>query len=162
MISIVSNLVGYVAGPLTTGVGLKEGKFNSWAWERNVRRAERVWLRLQHEGFPAICVHTMGRYMFGEDPEAHAIAAGLILLERCDFVQLVEGWQDSNGTLGEIRRARERSMPVFETIDEAVEWRATRVTQVIEPDPERDARMAAADDVFGPSGILHCGKKEEP
>jgi uncharacterized protein DUF4406 len=128
----LNNIVIYVAGPLTTGCFPKTG-FDLYVWEKNIRRAEKVWFDLQFHGFAAICVHTMARYAFGRVSEAHGIAADLLILERCNVVCLAPGWQESKGTLGEIKHARSLHMPVFETVEECVEWRATRVTQVIDP-----------------------------
>lgn len=133
MISI-SNILIYVAGPLTTGCFRPTGAFDMMVWEENVRKAEAVWLELQSYGFAAICVHTMGRYALGRVPEEHAIAADFVILDRCDAIVLVEGWSESKGTLGEIKRALEHNKPVFKTIDEAVEWRSIRVT--IDPKEE--------------------------
>ena len=39
------------------------------------------------------------------------------MMERCDAVVLVPGWQNSAGTLGEIARAYELRIPVFRTLD---------------------------------------------
>lgn len=41
----------------------------------------------------------------------------LAIMERCDAVVLVPGWQNSAGTLGEIARADELRIPVFRTLD---------------------------------------------
>lgn len=41
----------------------------------------------------------------------------LAMMERCDAVVLVPGWQNSAGTLGEIARADELRIPIFRTLD---------------------------------------------
>ncbi len=38
-------------------------------------------------------------------------------LEICDAVLLTKGWRQSTGTLAEIEYAKERNIPVFETIE---------------------------------------------
>ena len=97
---------------------------NAWEREANIRRAEEVCMRLWAAGVPAICVHTMARYFHGRVSEEHAIAIGLELLRRCDAVQLVPGWIDSNGTLREVGEAHDREMPVFaaQELDACIEW----------------------------------------
>lgn len=39
-------------------------------------------------------------------------------LEVCDAVLLTKGWRQSTGTLAEIEFAKERSIPIFENIEE--------------------------------------------
>lgn len=39
------------------------------------------------------------------------------MMERCDAVVLVPGWENSAGTLGEIARADELRIPIFRTLD---------------------------------------------
>lgn len=41
----------------------------------------------------------------------------LAIMERCDAVVLVPGWERSAGTLGEIARADALRIPVFRTLD---------------------------------------------
>lgn len=43
-------------------------------------------------------------------------------LEVCDAVVLTPGWQQSLGTLAEIKRAEEHGIPVFEGLDKLIEY----------------------------------------
>ena len=45
------------------------------------------------------------------------LAGTLEMMERCDAVVLVPGWQNSAGTRGEIIRADELRIPIFRTLD---------------------------------------------
>lgn len=45
------------------------------------------------------------------------LAGTLEMMERCDAVVLVPGWQNSAGTRGEIIRAEELGIPVFRSLD---------------------------------------------
>lgn len=45
------------------------------------------------------------------------LAGTLEMMERCDAVVLVPGWENSAGTLGEIARADELRIPIFRTLD---------------------------------------------
>jgi hypothetical protein len=45
------------------------------------------------------------------------LAGTLEMMERCDAVVLVPGWQNSAGTRGEIIRAEELGIPIFRTLD---------------------------------------------
>ena len=127
----MSHIVLYVGGPLTTGC-FDKGIFNLWTWEQNVRRAEALALKIAELGIATICPHTMARFWFGHVAEDVAIEMDNALLKRCDGLALVEGWQYSKGTKGEIALAHAHHMPVFETLDEIVHWAAERVTQPIE------------------------------
>lgn len=101
----VAPRVVYVAGPYSAP--------NAWEREQNVRRAEEVAAKLWAAAVPAICVHTTARFMFGAVPEDVAIAADLVILERCHAVALAPGWMHSRGTLGEMRRAFALGFPIF-------------------------------------------------
>lgn len=45
------------------------------------------------------------------------LAGTLEMMERCDAVVLVPGWQNSAGTRGEIIRAEELGIPIFRALD---------------------------------------------
>ncbi len=100
--------VVYVAGPYSAP--------NSWEREQHIRKAEQLSLQLIDAGAAPICVHTMARFWFGRVPEERAIAWGIALLRPSDAVVLVEGWQQSNGTLAEIGEAYKHGIPVYDGI----------------------------------------------
>ena len=47
----------------------------------------------------------------------------IVWLKCCDCVLLVPGWETSSGTLEEIKIAKEIGIPVFETMEELIEFR---------------------------------------
>jgi hypothetical protein len=112
----VSSKVVYVAGPYSAPT--------AWQREQNIRRAEALTLELWERGVPAICVHAIARNYFGAVSERLAVAIDDALLDRCDAVLLVEGWEHSTGTLAEIKRATAAFMPIFQPDQrhECVQW----------------------------------------
>lgn len=97
--------VVYVAGPYRAP--------NAWEVERNIRRAETVALELWRMGAAPICPHTNGRFFNGALPDDVFLKGDLALLERCDGVILVKGWETSEGTIGEVLRAKQLGKPMF-------------------------------------------------
>jgi len=86
----------------------------------NIERARAVALALWRAGHVALCPHLNSALLDREAPEipdAVWLGGALALLERCDEVALVPGWEASEGTRGEIERARERGIPVYEWAD---------------------------------------------
>lgn len=116
---IASIRVVYVAGPFRAA--------NSWEMEQNIRRAEALALDVwRTPGLAAICPHSNTRFYQGAAPDDVWLDGDLAILERCDAVLLVPGWEKSSGTRTEIEWARYvESIPVFETIESLREWAAT-------------------------------------
>lgn len=107
----------YVAGPFRAPTLA--------AIQRNIDRARDVAVALASAGLMPVCVHTM------EGLAMHDIQQGdngqfwvdgtLEIMRRCDAVVLVDGWQNSQGTLGEIEEARKLGIPVYLNAAVAVE-----------------------------------------
>jgi len=97
--------VVYVAGAYTAATAYQR--------EENIRRAERIALRLHCAGAAVLCVHTMSRFFWGSAPEATWIESGLDLLERCDAVCVVPEWEKSPGSCREVEHAQEMLIPIF-------------------------------------------------
>lgn len=97
--------VVYVAGPYR---GL-----DAWEVERNIRRAETVALELWRMGAAPICPHTSSRFFDGALPDDMFLRGDLAMLERCDGVVLVKGWEASAGTVAEVQHANKIGKPVF-------------------------------------------------
>jgi hypothetical protein len=111
-------LLIYVAGPF-------RGK-TPWEVHCNVNRAEQLAYEVQQipNCFPVV-PHMNTKNFDGLNTAEFWINGTLELMERaCDAVILVEGWERSQGTLGEIARAELRGMPVFERIDQLRKWAA--------------------------------------
>lgn len=97
--------VVFVAGPFTGA--------NAWEIEQNVRRAEELALEIWKRGGVAICPHTMNRFFFGTASEGVYREGCLEIVRRADGIALVDGWERSGGTAGEIAEANVLGKPVF-------------------------------------------------
>lgn len=106
--------VVYVAGPFRAK--------DAWEIEQNIRRAETLALEVWRAGHAAICPHTGGRYYQGAAPDDMWLKGDFAILERCDAVLLVEGWQNSSGTLQEVEHAEGCGIPLFKSLDKLNEY----------------------------------------
>lgn len=93
-----------------------------WATEQNVRRAEELALTVCAMGAVSVCPHTMFRWYQGTFQDRYWLDAGIELMSRCDAVVLVDGWETSEGTKGEINQARLRGIPVFGDLEDFSDW----------------------------------------
>ena len=101
-----ARLIVYIAGPLNGDV------------EANVKKAEELSDELAKLQIGFFCPHYRGKEHFDLNiPEEYWLEYGLEVLRRSDAVILTEGWQNSSGTLKEIKEARKNNIPVFETIE---------------------------------------------
>ncbi len=84
----------------------------------HIHVAERFQAPIAQAGAFPVCVHVMeGLKMHDVQQADHGkfwLQGTLEEMETCDAVVLVPGWQDSSGTAGEIERAIELALPVFE------------------------------------------------
>ena len=106
-------LVVYIAGPYRAPT--REGVL------ANIEQARQAFGELLRRGYAAICPHTMTA--LGEEhwpdlsPEVYLVA-DLELLDRCDLLLVLPGWETSEGTKGEIARARELNIPIYWSLEE--------------------------------------------
>lgn len=111
----------YIAGPYRSG--------NSWELEANVRVAEAASFQVFSLGAVAICPHSISRYMMGTLNEEFWIEATMNMLSRCDAMIVVQGWEESDGTLGEIDYAWGNNIPVFFNLEDFIDWMAGGVKE---------------------------------
>lgn len=93
--------------------------------EGNVQRAQDVGDHLAMAGVAFICPHSNGvPHDYLGLPDEYWLESTLEIQRRCDAVQLVSGWEDSSGTLGEILSVKQQNKPVFEPheISECIAW----------------------------------------
>lgn len=95
----------YIAGPYRGS--------NAWDVEQHIRRAEELGFRVAEMGGLPVIPHTMYRYWDGTLTDDFWLACGGDLLDVCDAVCVVAGYQRSRGTLAEISRAVMSGMRVF-------------------------------------------------
>ncbi len=84
-----------------------------WEIMQNVRKAEDASLKLWKLGYAVICPHTMTQYFHNECPDKVWLDGCLELLKRCDAIYLVDGWQDSAGSLEEYKLAKELGLLIM-------------------------------------------------
>lgn len=101
------------------------GKFrgkNPWEVESNIRYAEDYSMRLWELGVPNICPHTIGRHLEGVVPDSFVLPVMVSLMLKCDAVLVLPGWEESSGTRGEMKEAHEHGMPIFTSVQHAVNF----------------------------------------
>ena len=109
----------YVAGPYSAD--------NVLGVLRNIGRGEEVCAALFMEGYSPFCpwhdktyaMHIHDERLQVDDFREHSMS----WLEVSDVLFLVEGWQKSQGTKAEIRRARELGIPIFDRVEALDQWR---------------------------------------
>lgn len=87
---------------------------------RNIYAARVVGIRAAALGWFPVIPHANTAHMELDLPglgDDFWLAGTLEMMERCDAVVLVPGWQNSAGTRGEIIRAEELGIPIFRTLD---------------------------------------------
>lgn len=84
-----------------------------WGIMKNVRKAEDASLRLWKLGYAVICPHTMTQHFQDECPDEMWLEGCIELLKRCDAIYMVEGWQNSEGSLAELEVAKKIGLKIF-------------------------------------------------
>lgn len=112
--------VVYVAGPFRAMN--ERGDQDMWRVQQNVMAAMNVALKVWKLGAVALCPHANSMFFTGAGDDAMWLNGSLELMRRCDAVVLVSGWEQSQGTLAEIREAQSEAIPVFESVEELKGW----------------------------------------
>lgn len=85
----------------------------------NIENAKEVARALWKKGYAVICPHANTAFMDGPDLGPDVFIAGdLELVERSDAMVMLPGWEQSEGAQIEYRRAAERGMPIYLTVEE--------------------------------------------
>jgi nucleoside 2-deoxyribosyltransferase len=113
------DLVIYIAGPYRAAT--------TWGIAENIQTAKRVALEVWRAGFVALCPHANTSLFDGELPDDAYRNGDLTLMERCDAVLLLDGWERSSGTREEVRTAKRMGLPVFESLYHLGWWADERV-----------------------------------
>ena len=108
----------YVAGPYSADNVLDVLK--------NIGRGEKVCAELFSLGFAPFCPWHDKSYVT-DMPESNFTVKlfydfSMAWLEVSDAVLLIQGWEESKGTLAEIGRAKELGIPVFVNIKDVINW----------------------------------------
>ena len=99
--------VVYVAGPYRakTKIGVLA----------NILRARKVARQLWKQGYAVVCPHSNSAFMSCKGiPEFHFLHGCLTILERCDAVVLLPGWEKSEGTREELQLAYNLKKEIYE------------------------------------------------
>lgn len=112
--------VVYVAGPFRAVN--QRGEPDMWRVQQNVMRAMEVARAVWHVGVAALCPHANSMFFTGAEPDSVWLAGAIELMRRCDAVIVVPGWEQSAGTIEEVRIAREIGLPVFVDLGDIEEW----------------------------------------
>ena len=104
--------VVYVAGPYRAATRERIAE--------NIAEARAVAVSTARLGWFPLCPHTNTAHFDDDLPgqDQFFLDGTLALMERCDAVVLVRGWRYSEGTLGEVHRARELGMPIFACLED--------------------------------------------
>lgn len=104
---ISRDIVVYIAGPF------RPKQYGQWGQTLNIRRAEKTALAVWTAGFTALCPHLNTQNFTGACDDSVWLRGDLALLDRCDAVLMVEGWETSSGAKDEKVHAERRGIPVF-------------------------------------------------
>jgi hypothetical protein len=82
--------------------------------------ARQLWLR----GWAVICPHANTLFMDGPDIAAmNFIEGDLAIIDRCDAILMLPGWERSEGSKMEYSRAVELGMPIYLSVEEVPDER---------------------------------------
>lgn len=98
----------YIAGPYRAET--REGV------ELNIQAARAVARICAAKGWMPVCPHTMLAHLesiMPSIPDKFWLMSTMALMERCDAVMLVPGWQASSGAMGEVAAAQALGMQVY-------------------------------------------------
>ncbi len=85
-----------------------------WGIMQNVRKAEDASLKLWKQGYAVICPHTMTQHFQNECPDNVWLDGCIALLKRCDAIYLLSNYKQSEGSLMELKIARDLGLTVME------------------------------------------------
>lgn len=95
---------------------------NQWVQHQNIERANAVNLDVWQAGAAGFCPHKNTEHFEGALPGETFLRGDLVWLAVADAMVVVPGWEQSLGTIAEIRFARERGIPVFFSGERLREW----------------------------------------
>jgi hypothetical protein len=96
--------------------------------EINIQNAWRAAARVAELGAMPVCPHANSAHLDDLQPADFWLEGTLELMRRCDGVLLLQGWEDSAGSRGELREAAAKGLPVFITHFQLRLWLRGRYT----------------------------------
>jgi nucleoside 2-deoxyribosyltransferase len=82
-------------------------------------------------GHVPVIPHTMYKTMDRTLDDIYWLEATMQLLLKCDAVVLLDGWEESQGTLMEIEEAESRGIPVYDDVEHWMEHHSAKVSEVL-------------------------------
>lgn len=68
---------------------------------QNIQRAREAALKYWQAGFAVICPHLNTAFMDGACDDSVWLAGDLEIVKRCDYIYMLTGWEQSEGSLKE-------------------------------------------------------------
>ncbi len=90
--------------------------------DTNLRLAREEAIRVWEAGYTALCPH-LNTYHFEQDCKCtydDYLAGDLVLLQKCDCVLMLQGWEQSNGARTEKEFAELNRIPVFYSLNQLI------------------------------------------
>lgn len=104
----------YIAGPYR-GKASHDAR-GYFAIDANINRAKEAAATLARLGIPFFCPHLNSAHFEVIAPDVKSVywlEMDMVFVDLASVLWILEGWEDSGGTLGEIERAKENQQPVF-------------------------------------------------
>jgi len=88
--------------------------------DQNILTARGVAVKVWERGHYAICPHlnTNQFERLCDVPDSQWLKGDLVMLERCDAILMVPGWEDSAGSRHELEHAKAHGLQVFYNLTE--------------------------------------------
>ena len=97
----------YLAGPYRADT--------TYGVYQNIRKAEKKAVELWQQGYAVLCPHLNSQLfelMFDNANEI-CLAGGLEMLQRCDAIYMMKGWENSEGSKQELKLAKNMRMEII-------------------------------------------------
>lgn len=106
--------VVYVAGPFRAST--------AWQVELNIHRAKCAAYEIWKSRHIALCPHANSGDFAGEPFEDSVLEGYRKVVTLCDAILLLDGWQESIGSMRERETAKEAGVPIFYHMDDLREF----------------------------------------
>lgn len=114
----------YIAGPYM-GTALHHDHRSYSEIDRNIAQARDALASLAQAGVGAFCPHTHSAHfesIVPDVPPSYWYELDIYFLQHCDAILMLPRWEESTGARKEKGIAEAMLMPVFYTLEEAIEW----------------------------------------
>jgi hypothetical protein len=83
---------------------------------KNINTARETAIKLWKKGYAVLCPHMNTAFLDGVVPDLTFLEADIEMLSRCDFIVIMEGWQESKGAKEEVKYAKENQIPIYKFV----------------------------------------------